>query len=165
MEAFGSRAVCVTVDGTRRILNGLDWRTTAEDVIRRLKPNSGPQILVESWHGCIRRIGKDEYICQLLEEWGDEARNIHLVIMSPLSLPGYRLVKQGLNKTMIYKAQQHGKVASNKRRCLSRRITPKKDIAGEIARLIGRAEAARERLSAVEMLGTSSLPEVASYFI
>ena len=149
-----TRALCVIVDGTRRILNGLDWRTTAEDVIQRLRPRSGPQTLAESWRGCTRRIEKDEYICQLMEEWGEEARNVQLVLMSSHSLPGYRLGKRGLNKAQIYRAQRHGKVASNKKRCLSRLATPKRNIMRDVARLIGRAEAAKERLSTAQDLGT-----------
>lgn len=149
-----SRALCVSVDGTRRILNGLDWRTTAEDIVQRLRPRSGRQILVESWRGCVRRVEKDEHICQLMEEWGEEARNVQLVLMSSHSLPGYRLANRGVNKTQIYRAQKHGKVASNKKRCLSRLTTPKRNIMRDVARLIGRAEAAKERLSAAQELYT-----------
>ena len=143
-------------------MNGLDWKTTAHDVIQRLKPGPRPQILVESWRGCVRRIEKDEYICQLLEEWGDEAKHVQLVLMSSHSLPGYRLAKRGLNKAQIYKAQRHGKVACNKRRCLSRISTPKKNITEEIVRLIARVKAAREGLAAVQELDTQPdiLPEV-----
>lgn len=153
--------MCVTVDGTRQIVNGLHWRTTAQDVIQSLRPRSGPQILVESWHGCVRPVQKDEYICQLLEEWGEEARNVQLLLLSSHSLPGYHLAKPGLNKAQIYRAQQHGKVASNKKRCLSRLTTPKKKIKAEIEGLIERAQAARERLAAVqEQQNTLALPEV-----
>ena len=155
--------MCVSVDGTRRIVNGLDWRTTAEDLIQRVRPRSGPQILVESWRGCVRRVQKDEYVCQLLEEWGEEASNVELVLLSSHSLPGYRLAKRGLNRARIYRAQRHGKVASNKRRCLSRLTTPKKNMKEEIERLIEKAQAAKGRLLAAQehnAQADTTLPEV-----
>ena len=146
------RTLCVTVDGTKRVVSGVNWKTTARDVIQKLRPRSGPQILLESWRGCVRPVHEDEYICQLLEEWGAEAERVQLVILSSHSLPGYRLAKPGLNTAQIYRAQRHGKVSSNKKRCLSRLTTPKKKIAEEIERLIAKAQAAQERLSAVKEL-------------
>lgn len=160
----GERTLCVTVDGTKKVLSGLNWKTTARDVIQRLRPRSGPQVLLESWQGCVRPVHEDEYVCQLLEEWGAEAERVQLIILSSHSLPGYRLAKQGLNTAMIYRAQGHGKVSSNKRRCLSRHAPPKKNIMGEIERLIAKAQAAQESLSAVKELQHTftdlTLPEV-----
>ena len=147
-------------------MNGLDWRTTAEDVIQRVRPRSGPQILVESWRRCVRRIRNDEYVCQLLEEWGEEAGHVELILLSAHSLPGYRLSKRGLNRTQIYRAQRHGKVASNKKRCLTRFKTPKKNMKEEIERLIEKVQAARERLTAVQEYSTpadTTLPEVCDH--
>lgn len=144
--------MCVTVDGTKRLVSGLDWKTTARDVIQRLRPRSGPQILLESWRGCTRPISEDEYVCQLLEEWGAEAERVQLVLLSSHSLPGYRLAKRGLNTAKIYRAQRHGKISSNKKRCVSRLTTPKNKIKEEIERLIAKTRAAKERLSAVQEL-------------
>ena len=168
MNSFGGdRSVYVTVDGTRRIVNGLDWKTTAHDVIQSLRPRSGPQVLLESWRGCARPIQKDEYVCRILEEWGEEARHVQLILMSAHSIRGYSRGKPGLDRAQIYKAQRHGKVASNKRRCVSRLSTPKKKIVDEIERLVERARAARERLDAAQLqqttLATDRVPEVCVY--
>ena len=164
-----SRAVCVTVDGSRRILHGLHWRTTAGDVIQSLRPSAAvPQILVECWQGCLRPIGEEEFVCQILEEWGEEARDVRLILMSSHSLPGHRYGRRGLlDAEKIYRAQRHGKVSTNKRRCLSRKATPKRELGKEIARLVARAQVARERLGAVEelekqRLDDSTVSEVAS---
>ena len=165
-----SRAVCVTVDGSRRILNGLEWKTTAGDVIRNLRPAATvPLVLVESWRGCLRPMREEEYVCQILEEWGDEARDVRLILMSSHSLPGYRYTRRALDMGKIYKAQRHGKVSANKRRCLSWKATPKRELGKEIARLVARAEVARERLATVEelekqRLDNSVLSEVYSLY-
>ena len=152
-EEREGRAVCVSVDGSRRILNGLDWKTTARDVIRSLRPRTTvPHILVESWQGCLRPIGEEEFVCQILEEWGEEARDVRLILMTSHSLPGHRYSRRVLDADKIYQAQRHGKVAANKRRCLSVKATPKRELGKEIARLVARAEVARERLTAVEEL-------------
>ena len=148
-----SRAVCVTVDGSRKILNGLSWRTTAGDVIQALRPRAAvPQVLVESWRGCLRPIGEEEFVCQILEEWGEEARDVSLILMSAHSLPGCRIVRRGLDAAKIYGAQRHGKVSANKRRCVSRVARPRRELGKEIARLIARAQVARERLDEVQAL-------------
>ncbi|CAI8009300.1 hypothetical protein GBAR_LOCUS6271 [Geodia barretti] len=152
-EEREGRAVCVSVDGSRRIVNGLDWKTTARDVIRSLRPRTTvPHILVESWQGCLRPIGEEEFVCQILEEWGEEARDVRLILMTSHSLPGHRYSRRVLDANKIYQAQRHGKVAANKRRCLSVKATPKRELGKEIARLVARAEVARERLTAVEEL-------------
>ena len=158
--AYEERAVCVTVNGSRKIVNGLDWRTTAQDIIQSLRPRSGPQVLLESWRGCVRPIKKDEYICQILEEWGEESRHVQLVLLNARDYAGYRR-KPGLRKAEIYRAQSHGKVASNKKRCLSRLSTPKTRMMGEIERLIETVQANRERLAALQTpLAAESTPEV-----
>ena len=152
-EEREGRAVCVTVDGSRRIVNGLDWKTTARDVIRSLRPRTTvPHILVESWRGCLRPIGEEESVCQILEEWGEAARDVRLILMTSHSLPGHRYSRRVLDAHKIYRAQRHGKVAANKRRSLSVKATPKRELGKEIARLVARAEVARERLTAVEEL-------------
>ena len=149
----GGRAVCVTVNGCRRILSGVDWRTTAGELSHKLSPpGSAPLMLVESWRGCLRPVHRDEYVCQILEDWGEEARNVSLCVMSPHSLPGARYTRRGLDTGKIYRAQRHGKVSQNKKRCLSRISTPRKEVGKEIARLVARAEVARERLAEVEEL-------------
>lgn len=154
------RAVCVTVNGSRKIVNGLDWRTTAQDIIQSLRPRSGPQVLLESWRGCVRPIKEDEHICQILEEWGEESRHVQLVLVNARDYADYRR-RAGLRKAEIYRAQSHGKVASNKRRCLSRLSTPKTKTMAEIERLIETVQANRERLAALQTpLASDSTPEV-----
>ena len=162
----GGIAVCVTVDGSRKILSGLSWQTTAGDLIHNLRPNSGPQILVENWRGCMRPIDRDELVGQILEDWGDEAKHVSLVLMSARRFPG---AQRRLDTGKIYAAQVHGKVAGNKKRCLSRLKTPRnrEEVGKEVARLVARAEVARERLDEVEQLEKrmeeTDLSEVKSY--
>lgn len=160
---YGERAVCVIVNGSRKIVNGLDWRTTAQDIIQSLRPRSGPQVLLESWRGCVRPVKEDEHICRILEEWGEESSHVQLVLMNARDYAGYRR-RPGLRKADIYRAQSHGKVASNKKKCLSRFSTPKTKMTAQIERLIETMQANRERLAALQApLAAESTPEVWLY--
>ena len=144
----GERAVCVTVGGTRKIVAGIRWSTTAQDIIQRLKPRSAHPLLLESWRGCVRPIMKDEYVCQVLEEWGDEAPHVQLVLVGANSVDG------STTKLRIYKAQTHGKVSINKKRCLSRLSTSKKDMIHKTRKLIDRLKINRKKLATVHSLTT-----------
>ena len=157
---FEKRAVCVTVNQSRRIVTGLDWSTTAQDLIRSIRPRSEPQVLLESWRDCMRPIGKNEYVCQILEQWGEEARNVQLVLMSTTSYAEYQS-RPGLLRNKIYLAQTHGKVAGNKKKRLSRCSFPKKKVVCDIERLMEAVRMNKERLKALEEpVKQGMLPEV-----
>ena len=108
----------------------------------------------------MRPIGKNEYVCQILEQWGEEARNVQLVLMSATSYAGYQS-RPGLLRNKIYRAQTHGKVASNRKKCLSRCSFQKKKVVSDIERLMEAVRVNKERLKVLEEpVKQGMIPEV-----
>ncbi|XP_064399994.1 uncharacterized protein LOC135346333 [Halichondria panicea] len=67
------RRIVVLVGGNERVVSTISWSDTAEDVIRRLVPqskSSSPHILLETWGGCSRMIRPRERVMNVLDGWG-----------------------------------------------------------------------------------------------
>ena len=142
------KAVCVEVDGSRTIVQGLDSETTAKDVISALRLSRemlpGPFVLLEVWKGCCRRVEKEERICSLLEQWGNESRNVRLVVMSSYQ---YNKKRRGAEQsTALYRAQTHGKVATRRRRIRQRKLKTKRTLATEVQGMLETLKVKREEL-------------------
>ena len=128
MDIQRQRAVCVQIEGSRRIVEGLDSKTTAQDVINALRISCekllGPLVLLETWNGCCRLVGKKEKICSLMEHWDNEARSIKLVAMSSYQ---YNKKRRGdMLNARLYRIQTHGKVAARRRRLCKCKKTKRK---------------------------------------
>lgn len=79
----GVFTVCVVVDNTRKMLHGLDHNATVGDVIQKLRAaysKEKPQVLLESWNGCYRVMPHEEKLCTSFEQWGNQARDVKLVM-------------------------------------------------------------------------------------
>lgn len=141
------KAVCVEVDGSRTIVQGLDSKTTAKDVISALRLSReklpGPLVLLEVWNGCCRRVEREELICSLLEKWGNESRNVRLVVMSSYQ---YNKQRGDEQRTVSYRAQTHGKVAARRRKIRQRKLKTKRTLAAEVQGLLETVKAKREEL-------------------
>lgn len=139
-------AICVVVDKSRKILRGLDSEATAGDVIDMLKTRKqGPQVLLEVWNGCSRALPEEERVCPLLEQWGNQARNVSLVMTSASK---YCRLRGPNSKTKITRAQNHGKVSARKRR-FRRSSWSYRSVKREIQRLL---EALKARMEKVQRL-------------
>ena len=139
------RAVCVQIEGSRRIVEGLDSKTTAQDVLNALRISCekllGPLVLLETWNGCCRLVGKKEKICSLMEHWDNEARSVQLVAMRSYQ---YHKKRKGEMQTTSYRVQTHGKVAARRRR-LCKCKKSKRKLALEIRGLLETVKTAKEK--------------------
>ena len=138
------RAVCVQIEGSRRIVEGLDSKTTVQDVLNALRISCekllGPLVLLETWNGCCRLVGKKEKICSLMEHWDNEARSVQLAAMRSYQ---YHKKRKGEMQTTSYRVQTHGKVAARRRRLCKCKKTKRK-LALEVQGLLETVKTAKE---------------------
>ena len=76
-------AVCIEVDNSRKIVNGLSRTATVGEVVEKLRVSCGkktPQLLLESWRGCSRVMASEEKLCISFEQWGSQARDVELIM-------------------------------------------------------------------------------------
>ncbi len=117
------------------------------------------QVLLEVWNHCSRQLPSDMKVCSLMEEWGNQARNVKLVMADASSYGGKSTPQTSVHARTwqrhvhLRKKQTHGKVSYRKRRSvatrerLSRR-TLGKDI-GRLLRFIQAKQEEYERLTSL----------------
>lgn len=75
------RSLCIKVNKSMKIVDGLCQTATAGDILHRLSHSTKPQVLLEVWNGCSRPFSPEEKVFESLEKWGHQAHRINLVMM------------------------------------------------------------------------------------
>ena len=102
---------------------------------------------MELWNGCSRTLPRHERVCTLLDHWGNQASNVHLVMMDATKC---RASKETARTTQLInrRKQTHGKVSYKKRRSSKYKLS-QKALGIEIDRLIEMVQSKRDEVQSL----------------